>query len=48
MALTTFDTHKFVRRFEQAGVPTKQEEVQARGAGGSLNRGVYCEPGIAG
>ena len=29
MALTTFDTHKFVRRLEQAGVPTEQAEVQA-------------------
>ena len=29
MAITTFDTHKFVRRLEQAGVPLKQAEVQA-------------------
>ena len=29
MALTTFDTHKFVRRLEQAGMPTEQAEVQA-------------------
>ena len=29
MALTAFDTHKFVRRLEQAGVPTEQAEVQA-------------------
>lgn len=29
MAITTFDTHKFVRRLEEAGVPIKQAEVQA-------------------
>jgi len=29
MALTTIDTHKFVRRLEQAGMPTEQVEVQA-------------------
>lgn len=29
MAITTFDTHKFVRRLEQAGVPLEQAEVQA-------------------
>jgi len=29
MAITTFDTHKFVRRLEDAGVPIKQAEVQA-------------------
>lgn len=29
MAITTFDTHKFVRRLEEAGVPLKQAEVQA-------------------
>ena len=29
MALTTFDTHKFIRRLEQAGMPTEQAEVQA-------------------
>ncbi len=29
MAITTFDTLKFVRRLEQAGVPTGQAEVQA-------------------
>ena len=29
MAITTFDTHKFVRRLEQAGVSLEQAEVQA-------------------
>lgn len=29
MGITTFDTHKFVRRLEEAGVPLKQAEVQA-------------------
>ncbi|MDP6535994.1 MAG: hypothetical protein QGG02_06645 [Gammaproteobacteria bacterium] len=29
MAITTFDTHKFVRRLELAGVPLEQAEVQA-------------------
>ena len=29
MAITTFDTLKFVRRLEEAGVPSKQAEVQA-------------------
>ena len=29
MAITTFDTLKFVRRLEEAGVPLKQAEVQA-------------------
>ncbi len=29
MAVTTFDTLKFVRRLEQAGVPSKQAEAQA-------------------
>lgn len=29
MAITTFDTHKFVRRLEQVGVPLEQAEVQA-------------------
>lgn len=29
MAITIFDTHKFVRRLEQAGVPVEQAEVQA-------------------
>ncbi|MCG8414565.1 MAG: CCDC90 family protein [Pseudomonadales bacterium] len=29
MAITTFDTHKFVRRLEEAGMPLKQAEVQA-------------------
>lgn len=29
MAISTFDTLKFVRRLEQAGVPTEQAEVQA-------------------
>ena len=29
MTITTFDTHKFVRRLEQAGMPTEQAEVQA-------------------
>ena len=29
MAITTFDTLKFVRRLEQAGVPVQQAEVQA-------------------
>ena len=29
MALTTFDTHKFIRRLEQAGMPTEQAEVHA-------------------
>lgn len=28
MAITTFDTHKFVRRLEEAGIPTEQAEVQ--------------------
>jgi hypothetical protein len=28
MAFTAFDTHKFVRRLEQAGMPTEQAEVQ--------------------
>ncbi|MEQ8314867.1 MAG: hypothetical protein RL839_05350 [Gammaproteobacteria bacterium] len=29
MAVTTFDTLKFVRRLEQVGVPSEQAEVQA-------------------
>ena len=29
MAISTFDTLKFVRRLEKAGVPTEQAEVQA-------------------
>ncbi|MDA1372201.1 MAG: DUF1640 domain-containing protein [Proteobacteria bacterium] len=29
MAITTFDTHKFVRRLEKAGVPLEQAEAQA-------------------
>ena len=29
MGISTFDTLKFVRRLEQAGVPTGQAEVQA-------------------
>ena len=29
MAITTFDTLKFVRRLQQAGVSTEQAEVQA-------------------
>ncbi|MEX0965035.1 MAG: hypothetical protein WDZ52_13445 [Pseudohongiellaceae bacterium] len=29
MAITTFDTLKFVRRLEEAGVPLKQAEIQA-------------------
>ena len=29
MAITTFDTHKFVRRLEKAGVLLEQAEVQA-------------------
>ena len=29
MAITTFDTLKFVRRLEEAGVPARQAEVQA-------------------
>jgi len=29
MAITTFDTHKFVRRLEEAGMPLKLAEVQA-------------------
>ena len=29
MAITTFDTLKFVRRLEEAGVPTEQAEIQA-------------------
>jgi len=29
MAITTFDTHKFVRRLEQVGVPREQAEAQA-------------------
>lgn len=29
MALTTFDTHKFVRRLERAGMPLEQAEAQA-------------------
>ena len=29
MAIATFDTHKFVRRLEDAGVPIKQAEIQA-------------------
>ncbi len=29
MAITNFDTHKFVRRLEEAGMPLKQAEVQA-------------------
>ena len=28
MTITTFDTHKYVRRLEQAGMPTEQAEVQ--------------------
>jgi len=27
--ITTFDTHKYVRRLEEAGVPLKQAEAQA-------------------
>ncbi|HJO10636.1 MAG: hypothetical protein QGG67_00500 [Gammaproteobacteria bacterium] len=29
MAITTFDTLKFVRKLEEAGVPVQQAEVQA-------------------
>ena len=29
MAITTFDTHKFVRRLEAAGMPLQLAEVQA-------------------
>ena len=29
MAITTFDTHKYVRRLEEAGMPLKQAEAQA-------------------
>ena len=29
MAITTFDTLKFVKRLQQAGVPAQQAEVQA-------------------
>jgi len=29
MAITTFDTLKFVRKLEEAGVPAQQAEVQA-------------------
>ena len=29
MAITTFDTLKFVRRLEEAGVPVQQAEIQA-------------------
>ena len=29
MAITTFDTLKFVRRLEEAGVPSAQAEIQA-------------------
>ena len=29
MAITTFDTLKFVRKLEEAGVPVRQAEVQA-------------------
>ncbi len=29
MAITTFDTHKFVRRLEEAGMPLKLAEAQA-------------------
>ena len=29
MAITTFDTLKFVRRLEKAGVPVRQAEIQA-------------------
>jgi len=29
MAISTFDTHKFVRRLEEAGMPLKLAEVQA-------------------
>ncbi len=29
MAITTFDTLKFVRRLEEAGMPSEQAEVQA-------------------
>jgi len=29
MAITTFDTLKFVRRLEKAGVPVQQAEIQA-------------------
>ncbi len=29
MAITTFDTLKFVRKLEEAGVPARQAEVQA-------------------
>ena len=29
MAITIFDTLKFVRRLEEAGVPSEQAEVQA-------------------
>jgi ubiquinone biosynthesis protein UbiJ len=30
MAFTTFDTHKFVRRLEQAWMPTEQAQEQAQ------------------
>ena len=29
MAIATFDTHKFIRRLEEAGVPLRQAEAQA-------------------
>ena len=29
MAITTFDTYKFIRRLEQAGMPVEQAEAQA-------------------
>ena len=29
MAITAFDTYKFIRRLEQAGMPVEQAEVQA-------------------
>ena len=29
MAVTAFDTYKFIRRLEQAGMPVEQAEVQA-------------------
>ena len=29
MAITTFDTHKYVRRLEKAGMPVELAEAQA-------------------
>ena len=37
MAISTFDTHKFVRRLEEAGMPLKLAEIQAEVLNEAIN-----------